>query len=271
MLDKKIGYILCETASSEPAKPVILEEANGRVTIETVLQDMDIKNRNGRYYSEKEMGPALQDKRLQELISTGNLLGECNHPMTSELSRQQVVDIGNSSHKILKLWTEGKDIKGLVKGTPNDRGNEFNNFIIDGTKVSFSLRALGTVNRTSRGAEVENIKIITYDWVIYPSHQRAYMQNIVNESAGIIENTPEGYSRTSSGLFVPINNKQVTDYIKQESTNLKYVIESFEMLYESMDVVDGGSKVKIVDKEGTIIMVNLESYVQNEIMNYCLG
>ena len=43
-----IGYIICETASSEPAPAKIVKEVAGVPVIEAILQDMEVKNRNGR-------------------------------------------------------------------------------------------------------------------------------------------------------------------------------------------------------------------------------
>lgn len=266
MLNKKIGYMICETAASEPVTPVVVGEKNDRVTIETVLQDMDVKNRNGRYYSEKELKPAIDDKRVKELIGARSFFGEAGHPMSKDIGRQQTIDPTNISHNILKIWTDGNLVKGHVKGTPNKLGKYFNELILDGTKVAFSLRALGTVNNTSKGAEVENIKIITYDWVVFPSHQKAYMQNIVSESTSF---NSQDFQRNNKGIFTPIYNEQVNKYIQQESTNIKTVLESFDMLYESIELVNNGKQVRLMDKEGSIFMINLESYIQNEIMNYC--
>lgn len=92
------------------------------------------------------------------------------------------------------------------------------------------------------------------------------MQNIVSESASL--NNQE-FEKNNKGIFVPIYNDQVNRYIQQESTNIKTVLESFDMLYESIEVVNNGKQVRLMDKEGSIFMINLESYIQNEIMNYC--
>ena len=271
MLDSRIGYMICETATSEPTKPIIIEEKNNRVTIEATIQDMDVKNRNGRYYAEKHLAPEIESDRIKELISSGNMFGEAGHPMSKDIGRQQTIDPNNVSHKFTKIWTNGKDVKAHVRGSANRIGEDFNNHILDDTKVSFSLRALGTVNNTSRGAEVENIKIITWDWVVYPSHKRAYMDKIVNVNESVIlgESNKLHMEKNDKGIFVPINNKSVIDYIKHESTNLKSVLESFDMLYESIQILEGGNKVQLTDKCGSTFVINLEQYLQNEIMNYC--
>ena len=270
MLDNKIGYIICETGT-EPSKPVIVAEKNNRVTIEANLQDVNVKNRNGRWYADNQLFPELKSPRMVELLESGNLFGEAGHPMSKDIARQQTIVPNNVSHKITKLWTEGNIIKGHVRGAANRIGEDFNNHILDDTKVSFSLRALGTVNNTRRGAEVENIKIITWDWVIYPSHKVAYMDKIVNVNESVIlgESNKLQLEENDKGIFVPITNQQVNNYIRHESANLKTVLESFDTLYESMEVVDNGRRVRMMDKQGHVFMINLETYLQNEIMNYC--
>ena len=92
-MDTNIGYIICETASSEPQTPDIAI-VNGRVEFPACVQDVNVKNRNGRFYEDKELFPKLKDERLVELINTGNLFGECSHPISQELSRQPIIVTG---------------------------------------------------------------------------------------------------------------------------------------------------------------------------------
>lgn len=272
MLNKNIGYMICETAASEPTKPVIVGDNNNRVTIEAVIQDMNVKNRNGRFYSDDQLSKALKDSRIKELLESGNMFGEAGHPMSKDIGRQQTIDPTNISHKFTKIWTEGNDIKAHIRGSANRLGEDFNAHILDDTKVSFSLRAMGTVNNTSRGAEVENIKIITWDWVVYPSHKRAYMDKIVNVNESVIlgESNNLKLQKNDKGIFVPINNDSVINYIKHESANLKSILESFDTVYDSIQILEGGRTVQLTDRVGSTFVINLESYIQNEIMNYCL-
>lgn len=273
MLDSKIGYMICETATTEP-NGVIVSEKNDRVVIEVILQDMNCKNRNGRFYSDKEMMSALKGERLVELMGSG-LYGENGHPLSKDLSRQQTIDPNNRCHKILKLWVEGNDIKAHVKGANGSIGKEFNDDILDGDLPSFSLRALGSVKNTSRGAEVENLTIVTWDRVFFPSHKRAYMQKIVNlsESTSLSGNLDIGnkliLDENDKGLFVPITNQSVIDYIKTESCNLHVMKESMDLLYDSVTILENRRQVQLQDKQGGIYVINLEKHLQNELMNYC--
>lgn len=268
-MNQNIGYVICESAVTAK-ESTIVDQKSGRVTIETILQDMNVKNRNSRFYAGNEMQPALKAARLTELIESGNLLGEAGHPISKDLSRQQVIYLPNTSHKILKVWTEGNDIKAYVKGTPNQRGDEFNNFILDGTKPSFSLRAIGTVKNTGRGAEVQNITIITWDWVIYPSHKRAYMQNICNESSMILpEQNQFVVQENDKGLLIPITNEKIINTIKNESANVNSILESYQTIYDQITLIENGTKVQMSDRMGHMFIINLENYVQDKIMDYC--
>jgi len=268
MLDSKIGFIINETAASERKEATIIGDKSDKLTVEVILQDINKKNRNGRFYAGEELIPETKSPRILELIKTGNMKNENGHPMLKDIGRQQTIDPNNTCSKILKLWVDGNNIMAHVRGCNNDLGRDFNDDIMDGEFPSWSLRALGTIQNTGRGAEVKNIKIITWDRVIYPSHESAYMTKVVSESAGI-SGTNVLLQNNDPGLIIPITNQSVIDYIKMESGNLNNVLESFELLYESIGIVDKGRRVQLVDKNGSILVINLESHIQNEIMNYC--
>lgn len=261
-----IGYIICETASTEPTSPKIINAVNDRVTIEANIQDMNKKNRNGRYYSDSELVPQINSPRINELLKSRNMFGEAGHPTSKDIARQQTIDPKNLSHLFHKIWVDKDNILSHLSAANTRVGDDFNRLILDKTKVSFSLRALGSVTNTSKGAEVKNIRIITWDWVVYPSHASAYMDKIVNESSSesnllLVAN--------ENGLMVPLSNTQVTSYIKDQSKNVKSVIESFEFLYDKIVLNEQANKVTLHGKDGAVFSINLESHIQNEIMDYC--
>ena len=155
-------------------------------------------------------------------------------------------------------------------GANSRYGDDFDQDLRDGELPSFSLRALGTVENTPRGAEVRNMTIITWDRVYYPSHKRAYTQKLVSESAVDTNVTESGIiTSTDPGLLVPITNDSIRSYIMQESANMKMITESFDTLYDSIVLLEGGNKVQLTDKSGNTFIIYLESHIQNELMNYC--
>lgn len=271
-MNKALGYLICETASTEPEKPnIITVSSDNRVQIEACVQDMNAINRNRRFYASEDLAPQLKDKRIVELLETGNLFGEAGHPTSQELLRQQTIDPNNMSHLFHKLWTNGNKIMAHISAANTRVGDDFHRLVISGTKVSFSLRAMGVIKQTNRGAEVKNIRIITWDWVIFPSHQAAYMDKIINigESALMGETNRLMLEKTDSGLIIPIYNQQVTDYIKSQSANLKNVVESFEFMYDKINVNENARSISLTDSNGDTLVVHVEQYIQDEIMNFC--
>ena len=77
-------------------------------------------------------------------------------------------------------------------------------------------------------------------------------------------------SESDSGLIVPIQNKKVVDFIKEESANVKSILNTFDSLYETAILCENGRQVKLMDRSGDTIYVNLENYVQDAIMDYCI-
>ena len=76
-------------------------------------------------------------------------------------------------------------------------------------------------------------------------------------------------SAAVNGILIPVMNKEVVSYIKEESANVKDIINTFDTLYESAIICNGGKNVQLNLRDGNRILVNLEQYIQDEIMNYC--
>ena len=265
MISKNIGYIICESDITTADITNVVERKDGKLIAEGIIQTADEKNRNGRYYSKEELFPQLTAPRTLELLNAGYLRAELGHPLSKELVRQQTIDDARTCARFLKLWTDGDNVWARFTGTNNEYGRVFNADLADGCKPAWSLRALGSIENTRRGAEVKNLRVITWDQVIYPSHPGAYTQRIVSESAGF----GTEFDNKGSSLIIPITNEAVLNYIRSESANIKYMRESFDFMYDSITINENNSTVTLTDKLGSIFVINLETHVHNEIMNYC--
>lgn len=279
--DQILGAIIIETSTvsedfSQSAK--VINEKNGRTVAEGILQEANHRNRNGRYYDSRDLFPELTAPRQLELLSTGNMKAENGHPLSKDLVRQQTIDPNNCVAIFTKFWTEGDFVMGRYFGTFNDKGEEFDKELKCGFFPSWSLRALGHIKNTPRGAEVKGIKLITYDRVIYPSHDKAYTKRIVSESAGLLDSdevtTNNGQnklilSENDKGMVEYINNESVINYIKEESLSYKRIKESFDVLYDDIRLINGGRQIQLKDSVGSSYIVNLESYIHDEIMEAC--
>lgn len=280
-----LGHIIIETdlgdeilSNGKTARPV--REIGGHLVMEGIMQSANRLNRNRRFYPGEELFPQLTCKRTVELTKSGNMKGENGHPLSKELSRQQTIDPNNTVVVYNKFWVDGDLIMSHYYADFNQKGDDMDRQIRNGQLPSFSLRALGTIVPTKRGAEVKNPKLITYDRVIYPSHPEAYTTGFVYESAMIEherENCQEGskliLDDDDPGMVVPIVNESVISYIKSESANLKFLKENFDFMYDNIEVtkspITKSSTVRLTTSTGDIMIVNLENYIMDDIMDYC--
>lgn len=284
----KIGYILNE--SSVCMENVdIREDKNDRtrVTGMGILQTGNEKNRNGRIYRTADLAKEIAAPRQQELLAAKQMCGEAGHPIgadASSLVRQQTIDPTKICVRYLKLWMEGDNVMGTFQGTNNALGEAFDKDLRQGVLPAFSLRALGTISSTPQGAVVENLKMITYDYVIYPSHPHAYTKGVINESAGIANAVKSNFTMNGSmdgtrSFIKEFSNKDVinaitfmresaVDYIKDKSHNFKLLQECYDMTnYDTIDIISP-HKIALTEAGKNTIVMNVEDYIANEIQNY---
>lgn len=234
-------------------------QAKDRVYIESPLIDLNWKNRNGRMYLPKDFLPALKDERLLELLRTCNLFGESDHPLDASLKRQATIKKDNASHIILKVWADGDVINGIIRASDIiPIGDSFNNSILNGVIPSFSLRALGGLKETKKGMCATNLRIITWDWVVYPSHKKAYMTKKISD--GALNNIKE-----SSGIK-RISESSIINFIKDESKNVKLITNLLEYAFDSVSL-SNDKKFMILENNNEKIHIKLENYVLNQIYN----
>lgn len=273
-MSNTLGNIILETSVGPADGSKVTTETFGNKAVGIgILQTANEKNRNGRFYPDKELFPQLQSARIQELLKTKNLLAELGHPMSKDLQRQSTIEAKNTCARFLEIWTEGMDIWAKFVGTNNEWGQCFDMDLKEGVLPAWSLRALGSVQQTRNGLEVHNLRIITWDQVIYPSHPGAYTQRIVSEStitaSDINEKTEEKYNDFScKDKLIGIDEQSLISFIESQSDNMKYVKELCDFMYEDVHIDENSGHVKITTNGGDTLLVNLEKYVHNEILNY---
>lgn len=288
-MDKVIANIIHESiTTSEDC--TIVDQKNGKAYATGIIQDLEVKNRNGRKYLTADMSKELKGERITELTGAKQMDGEAGHPQTMELSRQSTVDPKNTCVRFDAIWLVGKDIHANFHATNTPYGQAFNLDLIEGCKPAFSLRALGSIERDSSGiCVVRSPKIITWDYVIFPSHKRAYTSRLIDpkdaerplhESAmGILtEGTyqefydrclvKEGadYKGTIGNIVI---NTESTDYAKMESANVKSILEQFDIDYSKAVLTENYQNILAKTSSGDTVSIKLEQYLADEIMNYC--
>ena len=267
-----IGYVILESAPVEaPDVKIVSDSTNKRVIGEGILQTAEEENRNGRCYLRSDLEREIKAPRQIELLSTGNMLAENGHPMDTAMVRQQTIMPGNTVARFLKIWMDGNNVMGQFKGTNNNLGEEFDQDLREGVKPSWSLRALGSLETINGRNVVQNLRVITWDRVIYPSHPHAYTTRLVTESTTSLAEASSINKMNKNGLLIPITNDSVLSYIKNESATIKSLLSQIDFMYESTSLINRGSQVRLVAKNGDIFVVNLEAHISNEIQNYCIN
>ena len=271
--NRVIGNIILEGAMTAEDSVIIDGGNSKRVQALATLQDLDVVNRNRRIYALRDMKPEIEGPRIQELIKAKSFLGECGHPLSDDLVRQQTIDPKLACVRFNKIWIEGNLVKAIYQGTNNVYGQEVDDDLRDGVKHAFSLRALGSIESIDGKAYVKNIKVITYDRVIYPSHKRAYMEKIVTEST--IDGEPLQENRIvvpedDPGTIITLKESDarlVLNRLQKESASLSTIVETFDGIYDKVTLLDENT-ILLTDRYGNKITSNLEDHVSNVIMDY---
>jgi hypothetical protein len=148
---------------------------NGLIFVEGTLQRYGAKNGNGRIYPEEVL--RREDEKYQEAIRENRSWGELDH------SSESVINLKNVSHRILKTWWVGQDLKGklqIITNTPS--GNILKALLESGGTLGISSRGLGSVKQIGETVEVQDdFELLCYDFVSTPSTQGAFMR-VVKES-----------------------------------------------------------------------------------------
>ena len=283
----KIGYILNESSVCMESVDIREDRNSNRVTGIGALQTGDEKNRNGRIYRTEDLVREINAPRQKELLAAKQLCGEAGHPIgadASSLVRQQTIDPTKICVRYLKLWMEGDNVMATFQGTNNALGEAFDKDLRQGVLPAFSLRALGTISSTPQGAVVENLKMITYDYVIYPSHPHAYTRGVLNESASSIAIPKSNFAMSnamdgSKSFIKEFSNQDVINaistmresaisYVKDKSSNFKMLQECYDMTkYDTVDIINP-HKLALTEAGKNTIVMSIEDYIANEIQNY---
>ena len=270
-------------------KNVIIQESafNGEVSITqdnkrtiefiAILQEADKPNRNGRVYPKAVLEHALNSPYVRERIATKTFYSEAGHPLDTSVQRQMTIDQRNIACIIKEFWWEGNLLKGRIETADTAVGRDMMGLIKQGSRVAFSLRAQGNVhtNPATGLVEVEEgLQICSYDWVVNPSHAKAFLEKIceatVRSLYGVAKNKLDSQVLCESAalfedgaiLTEDSNNAVIEkDYTKKYNTNFKRLEEMYvpedgdevSSLSENITIIKNGNTVKKVLTEDYLV------------------
>lgn len=217
-------------------KPIIiLENSSSEITsrydkgntcaFSAVVQDLkQMKNNNGRIYDREDYERALSD--VYPKVDSGRFLGELDHPVKymDNPYRLFTVSYEDSSHIFTKIFIEGDYVKAKGYTLPTPKGKILKDLILNPhVNVGFSLRADGDEIRKRNATYVKNLKIITFDAVVDPSHK----DSKILEYSAIFESSINHSYNNSRNLMIASDNTMIEYFEKRMLTflvakNLRY-------------------------------------------------
>jgi hypothetical protein len=234
---------------------------------DAVLQSFDVMNRNRRMYEASNiMDKINNDDYIQSMLRQNSWMGEIDHPAaekegeTLSLNRISNPNMRLTSHYIRRPRLNGNLLEATIQtDSSNENGMNMAIKIVDGKIIPcFSARVLGALQQ-KMGRPVVNVrKLITYDWVLYPSHKEAeakitqpIQESVVNEAAKYANCTV---------VFFPELARMATAGSKEAT----WLCESFGL---SMDDVVGvtstGNSVVLTENQNVYIQPINDTVIRN--------
>jgi hypothetical protein len=264
------GWIIQESVSDPtPIKNLKVIDQPGLFSIQydTILQTFNIKNRNNRIYPGKVMIPSLNSDHILELEKKGSWCGEGGHPSTNEVQRLLTIDPLKISHKILSHTVDNNMCRGRIETLCNEIGINKARLILQGLEPAYSLRALAPLRTQQDGTNIVTGKahVVTYDWVILPSHKEAYRDESkpITKICKSIEDSGNSVKESA----IQVEESAIIDFIRMESVSVNTISNICEIASSHMSV-SKDFKYAILKEANSTYIVDIEDHIHNEITSY---
>lgn len=253
---------------------------------DTVLQTFRCINRNGRKYWGPNINDMLKAERIVTMLSTNSWYGEMDHPYAlhknQDLSseRIQTIEMSRRSHKILVPEVHGDILRAKIQtASGTEAGRGFCDEIIQGLIPSFSCRAIAGIQMIEGEPYVIVRKLITYDWVLYPSHKEANMDGkpkFIMKSSALVSLESAGIDRSreiddirnqyTQDVLIPL--KEILEYAGMKDPNTQVILEAFDLSLDDIVGFDNGLNHAIIRDGDNTIYANISPKTKHEVSNF---
>lgn len=263
------------------SNPLIEKPGLDVISFVAVLQEAGKPNRNHRIYPKDVLEEGLESDYIKERLATNTFYGEAGHPLDQSLARQMTVDQHNIAFLIKEVWWEGNLLKARCETANTIVGQTMKNLIEQGSRVAFSLRAQGNVHKdpmTGLTMVDKPIQIISYDWVINPSHEQSWISKLCEsvKTNFVSSKAPamvlcEAEKIFNEGKLIEISDidlkSEVKDYASCYNKKLKNLDEVYVYDKEDKLNISEDGKFGILENNGKYKKVMLEDYITKDIRN----
>ena len=272
-----MGYVyINEDVSPVDNKPTNLQVIDKPslfyLRFDATMQSFGVMNRNNRMYNIDNVWNCISnDPKIQDLLANSSWFGEMDHPNSEikgqELSAERILNpkMGNTSHKIMNPRRSGNLIDATIEtDAGTEAGINMAKKILQGMTPRFSARAVAELKNINGTPTVDMKKLISYDWVLYPSHPEAHaltkpqVINTVCESASV--------DNTTYTMILPL--KEILEYAGKKCVNSQMIMESFELDKNSLVGFDSSREHIVMKDKNNLIFSKMDSDVRKEVNGY---
>lgn len=283
MLNDDMGFIYIAeqtTADNNQTYNMDVTNKNGVffVSFDTVLHTFEEINRNQRMYIGSNIWNCIaHDNKIQSLLADDAFYGEMDHP-TNEYKdkplspeRIQTIWMPNRSHKIKRPRIVRDELQARIEtASGTDAGVGFAKEIIQGLKPAFSCRAIASMTLVNGKPTVQVRRLITYDWVLYPSHARAHAIStphaVVKQFKAFTESVSDFVERKSKDILIPL--KEILETVGTKDINTQMIMESFNLPLDSLCGFDKSRTHAIIKDENNVIYANISPETKRRVDDY---
>ena len=282
MNDASIGSVFISEKSNMDCRDISSVDVVNKngvfyVSFDANLHSFGVINRNNRQYLAENIWKCItESEKIQSWLSDNAWYGEMNHPTqyykNQEMTPERLQDpaMENRSHKILNPKIVGNLLQAHIQtASGTDVGVGFAKEIIQGLKPAFSCRAVAVMQMVNGKPTVIIRRLITYDWVLYPSHKEAHIisePKLVNKMVNVYS---ESVSDTND--YVPdfmISLKDILKTVGNEDPSTATIMESFNLSFDDLIGFDESHKHAIIKDGDNRIYANINPQTKHKVDDF---
>lgn len=284
-LDEALGYMYIAEQVSPEENPVNNLRYNDKmgvtfVEFDTILQTFRCMNRNHRMYYGNNIQDNLMAERIQSMLKDNAWYGEMDHPTqetkNAELTPERIQSIWmpNRSHKIMVPQINGDIMTAKIQtASGTEAGRGFALEILQGLIPSFSCRAVAALQNIDGKPVVMVRKLITYDWVLYPSHKEAKIQDtprFINKAVQTVTESVKDtfgvFKEKSRDVLIPL--KEILENVGRTDINTQVIMESFDLSFDNLVGFDKTNDHIIIRDNDNMIYANISPKSKREVKDF---
>lgn len=284
MLDnyyENLGYVYISEETSltdkNPVDNLVVYNSNGvfYIDFDTILHSFGVINRNQRMYMAENIWECILTEKIQSLLADNAWFGEMDHPMQVTKNdiltpeRIQSIWMPNRSHKIMRPEIKGNLLHAHIQtASGTEAGVGMAKEIIQGLHPAFSCRAIAFIQMRNGKPVVVVKRLITYDWVLYPSHKEAHATTaptVVNKQFKAVTESSNDII-TSKDVMIPL--KEILESVGKKDPNINAIMESFDLDISDLVGFDESKTHAIIKDKDNMIYAKINPKTVHEVKDF---